>query len=57
MKTKLNTVQNGKGDKPRPVDKNKYNKNWDKINWKKPKPITNQLESIQYNNLDVICQH
>ena len=27
--------QNGKGDKPRPTDKNIYNKNYDKINWNK----------------------
>ena len=27
--------QNGKGDKPRPLDKNQYNKNYETINWKK----------------------
>ncbi len=26
---------NGKGDKPRPSDKNEYNKNYEKINWSK----------------------
>jgi hypothetical protein len=25
----------GKGDKPRPVDKSKYNSNYDAINWSK----------------------
>lgn len=30
-----NTNANGKGDKPRPVCKNTYNKNYDSINWKK----------------------
>jgi len=27
--------QNGKGDKPRPVSKKQYNKNYESINWKK----------------------
>lgn len=27
--------QNGKGDKPRPFCKNKYNSNYESINWKK----------------------
>jgi len=27
--------QNGKGDSPRPNKKNTYNKNYEKINWKK----------------------
>lgn len=32
----LNTVQNGKGSKPRPVsDLNKFNENWDQIFSKK----------------------
>jgi len=31
---KLNTVQNGKGSKKRPVrDLKKYIENWDSINW------------------------
>ena len=30
-----NNAQSGKGDKPRPVDKKKYNKNWEEIDWKK----------------------
>jgi hypothetical protein len=30
----LNTVQNGKGSKPRPVDKKKYDQNFDSIKWK-----------------------
>ena len=33
-----NSTQNGKGDKPRPVDKKKYNKNWEEIDWKN-KPV------------------
>ncbi len=32
------TTQAGKGDKPRPVDKPKYDSNFDKIAWKKYKP-------------------
>lgn len=36
----LNTVNNGKGDKPRPIkDKNKYNKNFDSIFRKKVKKV------------------
>lgn len=31
----------GKGSKPRPVIKNKYDSNWDEINWKK-KAISKQ---------------
>lgn len=31
----LNTVQNGKGSKPRPVDIKKYNENFDSIKWNK----------------------
>ncbi len=27
--------QAGKGDKPRPVDKKKYDENYDKIDWSK----------------------
>lgn len=35
---KLNTVQNGKGSKPRPIkDVKKYNDNWDEIFSKKDK--------------------
>ena len=30
-----NTVQNGKGSKPRPVDKKKYDENFDNIKWGK----------------------
>ena len=30
-----NTVQNGKGSKPRPVDKKKYDENFDSIKWGK----------------------
>lgn len=26
-------MQNGKGSKPRKVDKKKFNNNWDKIDW------------------------
>ena len=30
-----NTHQNGKGDKTRPFSKNKYDKNYESINWKR----------------------
>lgn len=30
----------GKGDKPRPVDKKKYDQNFDKIDWSKHKKTT-----------------
>jgi len=33
----LNTVQNGKGSKPRPVDIKKYNDNFDNIKWSNSK--------------------
>lgn len=37
---KLNTVNNGKGDKPRPIkDRNEYNKNFDNIFRKKVKKV------------------
>jgi hypothetical protein len=32
---KKKTMSAGKGDKPRPVKKQKYNENYDKIVWKK----------------------
>jgi hypothetical protein len=32
---KLNTVKNGKGSKPRPVDQEKFNQNFDEIDWGK----------------------
>jgi hypothetical protein len=31
----MNTVKNGKGSDPRPVDKSKYNQNYDSIDWTK----------------------
>lgn len=34
-KSKCSPNRNGKGDKPRPVSKKKYNKNYESINWKK----------------------
>lgn len=38
--SKLNTVQNGKGDKPRPIkDVNNYNNNYDSIFRKKKKKV------------------
>jgi hypothetical protein len=44
----LNTVQNGKGSKPRPVDTKKYNDNFDSIKWSnskdKKKPATKKLK-------------
>lgn len=36
----LNTVQNGKGSKPRPVDTKKYNDNFDTIKWSNRKEET-----------------
>jgi hypothetical protein len=30
----MNTVQNGKGSKPRPVDPQKWSKGFDQIKWK-----------------------
>jgi hypothetical protein len=42
---KLNTVQNGKGSKPRPInDLNKFNDNWDQIFSKKSLAKTEQKE-------------
>jgi len=35
--------QNGKGDKPRPVNATKFSKNWENINWKKHAEIPNEL--------------
>jgi len=34
MSDKLNTVKNGKGDKPRKVNKKKFDKNHEKIKWR-----------------------
>ena len=33
----MKASSNGKGDKPRPVDKDKYRKNYSSIKWNKPK--------------------
>lgn len=42
---KLNTVQNGKGSKPRPIlDLNQFNDNWDQIFSKKSLAKTEQKE-------------
>jgi hypothetical protein len=54
---KLNTVQNGKGSKPRPVnDLEKFNDNWDFIFSKKDKKDlakeTEKCETSQYENND-----
>jgi hypothetical protein len=33
-------MSNGKGSKPRPIkDINQFSRNWDQINWSKPKKI------------------
>jgi len=32
-------MSNGKGDKPRPVDKKQYDTNHDKIDWNKKKKV------------------
>lgn len=38
MQPKTNTSgQNGKGDAPRPVKKSVYDKNYDSIDWGRPK--------------------
>lgn len=41
---KLNTVKNGKGSKPRPLDKNKYNQNFDEIDWKKKDDVSKETQ-------------
>jgi hypothetical protein len=41
---KLNTVANGKGSKPRPVDAQKYASNFDDINWNSKKINKKQNE-------------
>jgi hypothetical protein len=44
--SKLNTVQNGKGDKPRPIkDIKKYNDNYDLIFRKKKKKVLETEEN------------
>ncbi len=35
---------NGKGDKPRPYNKTKYNKNYSEINWRRPKTISEECD-------------
>jgi hypothetical protein len=42
----LNTVQNGKGSKPRPADKKKYDENFDSIKWSKKTsvPVTKKVK-------------
>lgn len=45
--TKLNTVQNGKGSKPRPIkDLEIFNNNWDSIFSKKDKKRVAKYEEI-----------
>lgn len=39
-----NNVKNGKGDKPRPVKKSIYDKNFDDINWGRPKKTLKKSE-------------
>lgn len=46
-----NTIQNGKGDKPRPIkDKKKYNDNYDLIFRKKKKKNLENKEELCDNN-------
>jgi hypothetical protein len=35
---------NGKGDKPRPVNKTEYDKNYDTIQWQTSKKSTSQVK-------------
>lgn len=37
-------AQNGKGDSPRPTDKENYDKNYQKIDWSKKKKKKNKKE-------------
>lgn len=60
--SKLNTIQNGKGSKPRPVsDLENFNKNWDSIFSKKDKKDLAKNEQIcetsknESNNNDSKC--
>ena len=38
----------GKGDKPRPVDYDKYSRNWDGIDWRK-KPVETEPRTLADN--------
>ncbi len=40
MKNSENNTQAGKGDSPRPVNKYKWDKNYDSIDWGRPKKKT-----------------
>lgn len=40
-----NKNQAGKGDKPRPVDKKKYNENFDQIVWNHKKVVDTKKKS------------
>lgn len=49
--SKLNTIQNGKGDKPRPIkNKKKYNDNYDLIFRKKKKKELETENQVCDNN-------
>lgn len=39
----LNTVQNGKGSKPRPINIKKFNDNFDSIKWSNSKDKKKQI--------------
>lgn len=41
---------NGKGDSPRPVDRNQYESNYDEINW-------NDKRSVDCKSCEVGCRH
>jgi hypothetical protein len=46
---KLNTVKNGKGSKPRPVDQEKFNQNFDEIDWGKKEAVKTVSMETQDN--------
>ena len=45
----MNNHQNGKGDKPRPVNKKVYNSNFDDINW------SNKPKKLKFRTIDDVC--
>lgn len=47
-----NATHGGKGDKARPVDRSKYENNWDKIFGKKDAPVASSDESWLDDMLD-----
>jgi hypothetical protein len=43
----------GKGDKPRPVNKKEYNKNFDEINWNKPEERKAEIKNVKNKQIYV----